>query len=126
MNMPKSLSKLFGIAAVLALCAGTALAHKPSVEECREAGEFIRNAALSRDAGMKRSDFLDKLVGDLTAIRGHPPALRWFAQDAEDEAFLLSVVESVFDVPMKSTEHESDMLRQCLARLDPSFTLLRY
>ena len=52
--------------------------------------------------------------------------MRWFAQDAEDEAFLVSVVESVFDAPMKSTEHESDMLRQCLARMDANFTLLRY
>jgi len=64
------------LAVALCVCAGQALARKPSVQECREAGEFIRNAALSRDAGMK------------------------------------------------STEHESDMLQKCLARVDASFKVL--
>jgi hypothetical protein len=118
MRMP---ARAFVISALL-LCAGAALAHKPTVQECREAGEFIRNAALSRDAGMRREDFLDKLRGDLMSIRGHPPAMRWFAQDEDDEAFLVAAVEQVFDAPMKSTEHESEMLRKCLARIDASFT----
>lgn len=105
-------------------CAGTALAHKPSVQECREAGEFIRNAALARDNGLKRDTFMDQLRGDLIAIRSHPPAMRWFAQDSDDEAFLVAVVEKVFDEPAGSTEHESYMLRMCLVRIDPSFTSL--
>ena len=104
------------IAALLVLAACPAFAHKPTVRECREAGEFIRNAALSRDAGMSRGDFIERLLGDLVAIRSHPPALRWFAQDEDDEAFLISAVERVFDSPMKSTEHESEMLGSCLAR----------
>ncbi len=112
------------IAAALSFCAGGAMAGKPSVQECREAGEFIRNTALSRDAGMTRSEFMDRLLGDLMAIRGHPPEMRWFAQDDEDEAFLVAVVESVFDAPGKSTEHESEMLHKCLARMDAKFTLL--
>ena len=106
---------------VLVALSAPVLAHKPSVQECREAGEFIRNAALSRDAGMKREAFLDRLAGDLMAIRGHPPEMRWFAQDDDDEAFLVAAVEKVFDAPMKSMEHESDMLQNCLARIDPSF-----
>lgn len=111
---------------IFSLCADPVLAHKPSLQECREAGEFIRNVALSRDAGMTREAFLDKLTGDLMAIRGHPPAMRWFAQDDDDEAFLVAAVENVFDVPVKSTEHESEMQRRCLARMDPRFTLLGF
>ncbi len=107
---------LAALLAALALCAAPALAHKPSVRECREVGEFIRNAALSRDAGMPREAFLERLLGDLVAIRSHPPAMRWFAQDEEDEAFLVAAVEKVFDAPLKSTEHESEMLGTCLAR----------
>ncbi len=118
------LPRTLAVVAVLSLCAGNAIAGKPSVQECREAGEFIRNAALARDAGMKRVDFMDRLLGDLMAIRGHPPEMRWFAQDDEDEAFLVAVVESVFDAPGKSTEHESEMLHKCLARMDAKFTLL--
>ena len=120
--MPMTRTILLAVA--LSVCAGQALAGKPSVQECREAGEFIRNAALSRDAGMKRDAFLDRLHGDLMAIRGHPPQMRWFAQDEDDEAFLIAIVESVFDAPMKSTEHESDMLQKCLARVDASFKVL--
>ena len=112
------------LAAVLSVCAGPAIAHRPSLQECREVSEFMRNAALSRDAGMLREQFLDRLRGDLAAIRGHPPALRWFAQDEEDEAFLIAAVEAVYDSPMKFAEHESDSLRKCLARMDPAFTLL--
>lgn len=104
------------LAVLLALSAGPALAHRPTVTECREAGEFIRNAALSRDAGMPREAFLERLHGDLAAIRHHPPELRWFAQDEDDEAFLVAAVEKVFDAPLKSTEHESEMLASCLAR----------
>ena len=122
--MTKTRFRMLSVAAVLSLCAGSALAHKPTVQECREAGEFIRNAALSRDAGMTRHDFMDRLLGDLMAIRGHPAEMRWFAQDDEDEAFLVAVVESVFDAPGKSTEHESEMLHKCLARMDAKFTLL--
>ena len=118
------MSRRISLAILLLVCAGTASAHRPSVQECREAGEFIRNAALSRDNGLKREVFLDQLMGDFVAIRSHPPAMRWFAQDEDDEAFLLAHVQKVFDAPQKSTEHESDMLATCLARLDPSFRRL--
>lgn len=122
--MDKTRFSALTFAAALLLATGSALAHKPTVQECREAGEFIRNAALSRDAGMTRSAFMDRLLGDLMAIRSHPAELRWFAQDDDDEAFLVSVVESVFDSPAKSTEHEAEMLHKCLARMDARFTLL--
>lgn len=112
------------LAILLIQCAGAAFAHRPSVQECREAGEFIRNAALARDNGMRREAFIDQLHGDLVAIRSHPPAMRWFAQDPDDEAFLVAAVEKVFDAPAKSIEHESDTLRMCLVRIDPSFTSL--
>ena len=92
------------------------------MQECREAGEFIRNAALSRDAGMPREAFLDRLQGDLIAIRGHPPAMRWFAQDEDDEVFLVSAVEGVFDRPVSSGEHETEMVRACLARVERGTT----
>jgi hypothetical protein len=112
------------LAVFLLQCAGAALAHKPSVQECREAGEFIRNAALSRDNGYTREAFLGQLHGDLIAIQSHPAAMRWFAQDADDEAFLIAAVEKVFDAPAKSTEHESETVRACLVRIDPSFRTL--
>ncbi len=53
----------------LSLCTGSVLAHKPTVQECREAGEFIRNAALARDAGMTRKDFVARLDAIFTLLR---------------------------------------------------------
>ncbi len=109
-------------ALLLFLHAGFAVAHRPTVQECREASEFIRNAALSRDNGMPREAFVDRLQADLIAIRAHPPALRWFVQDEDDEAFLVSAVESVFSAPEGAMEHEMRTLRTCLARLGAGLT----
>jgi hypothetical protein len=106
---------------MLVLVAGPASAARPTLQECREAGDFVRNAALSRDNGMPRQAFLERLQADLIGIRSYPPEVRWFAKDESDEAFLIAAVESVFDMPRKSTEHESDMLRMCLARMDGRF-----
>lgn len=107
---------------LLSFHAGIVFAHRPSVQECREASEFIRNAALSRDNGMQREIFVDRLQADLIAIKAHPPALRWFVQDADDEVFLMSAVERVFSAPEGAVEHEMRMLRSCLARLGAGLT----
>ena len=88
--------------------------HRPSVQECREVGEFVRNAALSRDHGVSESSFMDRLEGDLMAIRGHPPALRWFAQDRGTEAFLMRSAKTVFANPREPKEHETETVRACL------------
>lgn len=109
-------------ALLLVLYAGFAAAHRPSVQECREASEFVRNAALSRDNGVPREVFVDRLQADLIAIRAHPPALRWFVQDADDETFLVTAVERVYSAPEGPVEHEMRMLRSCLARLGAGLT----
>ena len=44
--------------------------------ECLEGADFIANAAASRDNGLERGVFLDRLEGDFVAIRAFPVALR--------------------------------------------------
>ena len=90
------------------------LAH--DMRECREAGDFIRNAALSRDNGMSREAFLGRLQEDLVAIRAYPASLRWFVRNLDDEAFLVGEVESVFDAPRSAELHRPDFIGRCLAR----------
>lgn len=90
------------------------LAH--DARECREAGDFIRNAALSRDNGMSREAFLNRLQEDFVAIRAFPPALRWFVRNVDDEAFLTAEVEAVFDAPRAAELHRPDFIGRCLAR----------
>jgi hypothetical protein len=104
-----------GLLALL-LAGGPALAHKPSVRECLEAGDFINNAALSRDGGTTREFFLDRLQQDYVMLRAFRPELRWFVMDTDDEDFLQTEVKLVFDVPVAGTQHRSDFLERCVLR----------
>lgn len=98
---------------LLACGAGSSFAHAPSARECREAGEFIYHAAQARDAGMTREKFLGKLHEDLFAIRAFPRQLRWFAQDADDEALLVTAAERVFDAPQSDAAHRRAFEARC-------------
>jgi hypothetical protein len=100
--------------AVLALAVTPCAAHVPSVQECREGSEFILHAAQARDAGATREFFIGRLQDDLVAIRAYPRSLRWFAQDAQDEALLTGAAEGVFDTPRRPELHQSAFLAQCL------------
>jgi hypothetical protein len=93
-----------------------AAAHPHSASECREGGDFIRNAALSRDGGATREFFLGRLEEDLLTIRAFPAALRWFVSDEEDERFLRAEVEAVFDAPQDSERHRADFVARCEQR----------
>jgi hypothetical protein len=102
---------------VAALLAWTAAAAQPhSVRECREGGDFIRNAALARDAGATREFFVGRLEDDLAAIRAYPAALRWFVRDDADEAFLRTEVQEVFDTPAASALHRDAFVERCARR----------
>ena len=77
-----------GLFALTSIWVAQATAHPLTLAECAEGGEFIRNAALARDAGASREFFIGKLAEDLILIQAFPPQLRWFVQDAADEEFL--------------------------------------
>ena len=96
------------------LVAIQAMAHSLTKDECREGGEFIRNAALARDNGITREFFVNKLAEDLMMIRSYPPSMRWFVQDAGDEKFLSDAVFKVFDEPVKAAQHEASFVGACL------------
>jgi hypothetical protein len=102
------------LALALLLSTGAAAQHSPG--ECREGGDFIRNAALSRDGGTTREFFVGRLEEDLLTIRAFPPSLRWFVHNADDEGFLRAEVEAVFDSPEPSERHRAGFLERCLQR----------
>lgn len=91
-------------------------AHPHSARECREGGDFIRNAALSRDNGITREFFVGRLEDDLATLRGLPAPLRWFVQDLGDESFLRTEVAEVFDAPQASERHQAAFLERCIQR----------
>ena len=93
-----------------------ATAGMPTLDECAEAAEFIANAARARDNGMTRAAYVGRLADDLVVIRAFPPALRWFAKDADDERFLLAAAARVYDVPRLPSEHHAEFLAACIER----------
>ena len=109
--------RTLALAAAL-LYAACALAHPHSARECSEGGDFIRNAALSRDGGTTRAFFVGRLEEDLLTIRAFPPALRWFVRDEDDELFLRSEVEAVFDAPQSSEQHRAGFVARCARRAE--------
>ena len=105
-------------AGLLGLALSTAVAaHDLSADECREGAEFIEHAAMSRDNGLSRDDFLRRMQEDLQAIQAFPPALRWFVQDAADEELLMGAAQRVFDAPRTPADHRSDFVQVCSERL---------
>ncbi len=94
---------------------GTA-ASTHTVAECFEGSDFIANAALARDNGMSRAEFLERMEGDFLMIAAYPPELRWFAKDRDDERFLLSAAREVFDAPAAPDGHRARFLAACFDR----------
>lgn len=102
------------LAAVTVGLALPAQAHELALSECQEGSDFIKNAALSRDYGMTRDDFMGRMHSDLLAIQAFPRELRWFVQDQDDETFLVGFAERVFDSPQSPELHQSEFLAACV------------
>jgi len=106
------------LALILSTAAAAQQSHNP--RECSEGGDFIRNAALSRDGGTTREFFVGRLEEDLLVIRAFPPQLRWFVHGPEDESFLRAEVEAVFDAPEESERHRAGFVERCALRALPA------
>jgi len=113
--MRRTLARAAVACCALAFVAG-ATGAVPSLDDCLEGSDFVANAARSRDNGMSRSSFLDRLEADLVAIRAFPPELRWFARDADDERFLYAAAARVFDAPQAPDRHRTEFMAACLDR----------
>jgi len=104
------------IAFAFLVVSGAAAAQPHSAGECREGGDFIRNAALSRDGGTTREFFINRMEEDFVMIRTYPKALRWFVYDGDDEQFLRAEVQAVFDTPLPVDQHRAGFLVRCVER----------
>lgn len=111
------MKRMHGVAAIVAACTCLAAsASALSMAECFEGSDFIANAALARENGMSRADFLGRLEDDIEMIQAYPPQLRWFAKDRADEVFLYESARQVFDQPLTPDEHRARFLSACLDR----------
>jgi hypothetical protein len=89
--------------------------HERTLEECLEGGDFIANAARSRDNGMTKAEFLGRLFDDIRLIQAFPPQLRWFVVDPQDAEFLVAEAANVFDSPLRPEAHRAQFLSRCFA-----------
>ncbi len=112
--MKRSRACAIGLFLLCNMWVALGMAHKLTLAECTEGGEFIRNAALARDNGIPREFFVNKLVEDLIVIQSFPPHLRWFVQDASDETLLSEAVFKVFDEPVKAEQHQVSFISTCM------------
>jgi hypothetical protein len=102
---------------IIAMNAVPGFAGRPTMQECLEGSDFIRNAALSRDAGIAGDAFIDRMRGDFSAIRAFPADLRWFVHDESDELFLANQARIVFEQPADPDAHRFRFLRVCIDRM---------
>lgn len=116
----KNAPAIVSIASAALFFSLSASAHPLSKEECSEGSDFIKNAALSRENGMDGMTFMAKTIADLETIRSFPAELRWFAQDRQDEDYLLKAIAEVFEKPQDPQAHQRQFFGQCLVRTTSS------
>lgn len=102
------------IASLLFPC--IAQAHKPSLDECLEASQFISNATKSRDNGFPWERFEGQMIYDMIAIQQFEPTQRWFVMDVDDEKYLLGWAERAFNDKESPDQNATDFLNSCLER----------
>jgi len=115
-----TLAKQLALAAAIGGLSCAASAHDLTLAECAEGGDFIMHAAMSRENGMTREAFLERMESDIRLIQAFPPQLRWFVQDEDDEELLTSAARLVFDSPREPESHQSEFLAACAARVSAS------
>ncbi len=101
---------------VLALGLGLAAstqAESLSASDCSEGGDFIKNAALSRDNGIAAERFIATLEDDLSRVRVMPAAARWFAYSDIEEQLLRKATLGVFMRPKNADIHRAEFVRLC-------------
>jgi hypothetical protein len=115
-----TLAKRLTLAALFCWLPDVAPAHDLTLDECLEGSDFILHAAMSRENGITREAFLERMESDIHAIQAFPPELRWFVQDQEDEDLLTAAARVVFDSPREAQRHRSEFLAACTARVGSS------
>lgn len=112
----------FLLAMGLALTALGAQAIEVDASECREASQFIGNAAQARKNGATKEMFVGKLDEDIFVVSSYPPETRWFVHGDAEAQFLREAVKSVFEFPRDPKDHAASFLADCLrsAGLEPN------
>lgn len=112
-----TLAKQMTLAALFVGVPCVCASHELTLEECLEGSDFIMHAAMSRENGMTREAFLERMENDIHAIQAFPAELRWFVQDDDDAELLTSAARLVFDAPRDPQRHQSEFLATCASRM---------
>lgn len=102
------------LALALAVFAPHALALEIAPGDCREAAQFIGNAARARDNGISKAAFVARFDEDVLILDSIPAAQRWFVHGPAEAEFLRAAIVEVFDAPRTPVRHSADFLAACL------------
>ena len=102
------------LALALAVFAPSAAALEVAAGDCREAAQFIGNAARARDNGIGKAAFVARFDEDVVILDSIPAAQRWFVHGPAEAEFLRAAIVEVFDAPRAPIRHSADFLAACL------------
>ncbi len=85
----------------------------PTLRECEEGSDFIRNAARSRDNGYSENKIVGRFDEDVVVLSGMAPEKRWFIRSPGATVFLRKALVAVFQMPKRPGDQASTFLAAC-------------
>lgn len=89
----------------------------PTIQECQEGSDFIKNAALSRDNGYTQKKIVGRFDEDVMVLSGMDPEKRWFVRSPEAIKFLRQALTDVFTQKGKARDQAAAFLKSCLTHV---------
>ena len=86
---------------------------KPAARQCRQAAQFVLQAARARDAGMSPALFLATLERDLDTLLARPVSQRWFVRGPLEAGLIRFAAIAVFNRPASAEQHGRQFRRVC-------------
>lgn len=81
------------------------LRKRPAKAQCRQAAQFVLQAAMARDAGMSPALFLATLERDLDTLLARPLHQRWFVRSPVEAGLIRFAAVAVFNRPASAAQH---------------------
>ena len=86
----------------------------PTQQECREASDFIKHAAMSRDNGYSQKKLVQRFDDDVLILSGMDPQKRWFIRSPGATRFLRAALVETFEAPRQPKDQAARFLQSCM------------
>lgn len=86
----------------------------PTEQECREASDFIKHAAMSRDNGYSQKKLVQRFDDDVLILSGMDPQKRWFIRSPGATRFLRAALVEAFEAPRQPKDQAARFFKSCM------------